>query len=223
MKRRYDSLLKVASVVTVVAGMLLGLSEAAIANTERTYPTLWNSKEIKRDSLKRFKLWTKALDRIELEEPRPGDICPDPMMSPFQQCHWYEYVKTLKDRTREDQIRVVNLKANQRRYVQDPVNWQVPDYWESPGQFLQKQGDCEDYAIVKYMALRKLGFSAEEMRIVVVRDLNLGVAHAVLALYQGDEIIILDNQVKKPVAADRISHYRVVYSLNENHWWEHKQ
>ena len=48
--------------------------------------------------------------------------------------------------------------------------WGVMDYWETPAEFFQKSGDCEDFAIAKYFALRDLGFPASQMRIVVLKD-----------------------------------------------------
>ena len=40
---------------------------------------------------------------------------------------------------------------NRSPYIVDPINWGVKDYWESPGQFFSRKGDCEDYAIAKYL------------------------------------------------------------------------
>jgi predicted transglutaminase-like cysteine proteinase len=38
--------------------------------------------------------------------------------------------------------------------VSDEVQWGVPDHWSAPFETLQSgRGDCEDYAIVKYLAL----------------------------------------------------------------------
>ena len=60
------------------------------------------------------------------------------------------------------------------------------------------------------------------MRIVIVQDLNLKVAHAVLAVYLDDTIKILDNQIKQVVEAGTIRHYRPIYSVNEESWWLHR-
>ena len=90
-----------------------------------------------------------------------------------------------------------------------------------PGEFFQKQGDCEDYAIVKYMTLRALGLEPARMRIVVLWDMNLKLGHAGLVVYAGRRILLLDNQINKVVDANRIRHYRINYSLNENNWWLH--
>ena len=94
-----------------------------------------------------------------------------------------------------------------------------PIYWASPGEFFRRHGDCEDYAIAKFLSLRALGFDDAAMRIVVLQDLNLGIAHAVLAVELGGETLILDNQVADVVPARAIRHYRPIYAVNETHWW----
>ncbi len=121
-----------------------------------------------------------------------------------------------------EQLSAVNRFFNRAPYVLDPVNWGVPDYWASPGQFAAKDGDCEDYAIAKYLALRRLGVPARAMRIVVLEDRNLNTDHAVLAVRDAEgRIWILDNQTPVVVKAERIRHYRPVYSINEEAWWLH--
>jgi len=111
---------------------------------------------------------------------------------------------------------------NKRRYVVDPVNWGMRDYWSTPRQFFAKFGDCEDYAIAKYLTLKQLGVPVTIMRIVVLQDLNLRTTHAILAVYTGDGIIILDNQIEQTVQASVISHYMPIFSINEEAWWLHR-
>jgi predicted transglutaminase-like cysteine proteinase len=62
----------------------------------------------------------------------------------------------------------------------------------------------------------------DDMRIVVLNDLNLRIAHAVLAVYVSGKPYILDNQISKVVPASSIHHYQPVYSINENGWWLHR-
>ena len=94
---------------------------------------------------------------------------------------------------------------------------------EEMGSFMTKDGDCEDYAIAKFMSLRQLGFDNGQMRVVVVDDLNLGVAHAILVVYLDGRAFVLDNQIASVVPAEIIRHYRPVYSINEDAWWLHRR
>ena len=60
------------------------------------------------------------------------------------------------------------------------------------------------------------------LRIVVVKDLNLGIVHAVLVAYHDGKAWMLDSEVKQILATDRILHYRPYYSINEDGRWLHK-
>ena len=116
-----------------------------------------------------------------------------------------------------DQIIAVNAYMNRKRYIIDPRNYGVRDYWATPRQFLSRNGDWEDYAIAKYMSLRSLGFDDSRLRIVVLQDLNLGLPHAILVVYHKGSAFVLDNQIKSVVPADKVYHYKPYYSINENH------
>ena len=96
------------------------------------------------------------------------------------------------------------------------------DYWATPKQFFDRNGDCEDYAISKYISLRNLGLPVEDMRIVVLNDLNLKIAHAMLVVYLDGEALVLDNQITQVINARRIRHYKPIYSINERNWWLHR-
>lgn len=123
---------------------------------------------------------------------------------------------------RADQLRLVNRTLNQIRYISDLENWGVPDYWAAVREFLARNGDCEDYAIAKYMALKALGVPIDAMRIAVVQDLNLGVPHAILVVALDGDSWVLDNQIREVLPTSAIVHYQPVYSINEHGWWLHK-
>lgn len=119
-------------------------------------------------------------------------------------------------------LSAVNLYINRTSYIVDPVNWGVPDYWSTPDEFFLRSGDCEDYAISKFITLKRLGVDTTKMRIAVVQDENLRAAHAVLTVDLDGTYHILDNQVDTVLTHDKILHYRPVYSINEGGWWLHQ-
>ena len=82
-------------------------------------------------------------------------------------------------------------------------------------------GDCEDYSIVKYYTLKALGVPVDDMRIVVVRETIRNIGHAVLAVYDGDDIYILDNLSEAVRPAQRIRNYVPQFSVNEKNRWVH--
>ena len=99
----------------------------------------------------------------------------------FNRCHlqeWRVLLATLAGKDRKTQLAAVNEFMNRASYIEDLPNWGVPDYWATPLQFLTKDGDCEDYAIAKFVSLRTLGFTNDELRIAVVDDANLQIGRA---------------------------------------------
>ena len=77
----------------------------------------------------------------------------------------------------------------------DEAQWGVEDRWSSPFETLQThRGDCEDYAIVKYVALREAGLSSADVKIVILRKLFPSEDHAVAAARVNGEWLILDNR-----------------------------
>jgi predicted transglutaminase-like cysteine proteinase len=135
---------------------------------------------------------------------------------------WASLVARLKGKPLGLQLHEVNTLINARRYVLDKDNWSDPDYWATPYEFLRKNGDCEDYAVAKYMALKTVGVPVQNMRVAVVWDSKSNSGHAALVVYVGDEAFLLDNLIPSVVRADTVRHYRVIYSINETGWWLHK-
>ena len=97
----------------------------------------------------------------------------------------------------------------------------MEDYWATPLEFLDRSGDCEDYAIIKYVSLKALGFPVEKMRIVVVQDVVRNIAHAVLAVYIDDDILIMDSLVEGILSQKFVTSYSPRYSVNEKTRWAH--
>jgi predicted transglutaminase-like cysteine proteinase len=88
--------------------------------------------------------------------------------------------------------RAINLAI---RPMSDLAQWGVIDRWSAPLVTLTTgRGDCEDYAIAKYVALTQAGVAAEDVRLVIVRDLAAGEDHAVVAARLNGDWIILDNR-----------------------------
>jgi predicted transglutaminase-like cysteine proteinase len=88
--------------------------------------------------------------------------------------------------------RAINLAI---RPMSDLAQWGVIDRWSSPLEtFTTGLGDCEDYAIAKYVALMQAGVSVRDIKLVVVRNLALGEDHAVVATRLNGDWIILDNR-----------------------------
>lgn len=202
--------------------ILLALLPICYAHDANSYPKLFGTKEYENSDIDEFPKWLSVLDKHEDEQDSFEKKCTkDSKKFYCNISEWKKFLGTLKDKKPLDQIKSINSFANKSKYILDIDNWGITDYWESPGEFLFKNGDCEDYAIIKYTSLKKIGFKTSDLRVVILMDKNLGIYHSVLAVYHNDKIYILDNQITKVTKDTNILHYSPVYSINEDSWWRH--
>jgi tetratricopeptide (TPR) repeat protein len=102
------------------------------------------------------------------------------------------------------------------RPVSDWAQYGLADFWASPLQTLANgAGDCEDYAILKYVALRELGILPDDLRLVIVQDDKHEVGHAVVAVRYEQRWLILDNRTMAILDAEDVSHYRPLFALDQ--------
>jgi predicted transglutaminase-like cysteine proteinase len=107
--------------------------------------------------------------------------------------------------------RAVNLSI---RPVSDPGE---EDVWSSPLTTLGTgAGDCEDYAIAKFLALQEAGVSPDDLRIVVLRDNFRGEDHAVVAARLDGNWLILDNRHMAMIEDRKIPNFRPVFLIDHD-------
>lgn len=206
----------VKAVVALAALLAFGTPAAASS------PSLFGSVEFRAQSLAALPQWQKTLARIEKERPVHAACARSPASCPSRSVLALQsLIKGQIGRARIEQITAVNQFFNNWQYKTDEENYGQRDHWATPLEFLSRSGDCEDYAIAKYVALRQLGFPAERLRIVVVRDVLRDLAHAVLAAYVGDQVYILDNLTRAVLPDERVTQYVPYYSINETTRWAH--
>ncbi|MXZ44492.1 MAG: hypothetical protein F4Z01_05920, partial [Gammaproteobacteria bacterium] len=96
----------------------------------------------------------------------------------------------------------------------------VSQQWTTLLEFMNKGGDCEDFATAKYALLKLMGFDAHDLRVVVVYERKLQEHHAVIAVRTNeDQVALLD--IDNKIYSQRPPHYRLVYSINEHSIWDH--
>lgn len=123
------------------------------------------------------------------------------------------------------QMDMVNRFFNRAEFVDDIDHWGEEDYWATPVQLLTTNGgDCEDFAIAKYLTLRSMGVPDEQLRIVYVTALELNQAHMILAWHEtpGAEPLILDNLIDEIKPASQRTDLEPVYSFNGEGLWRNK-
>jgi predicted transglutaminase-like cysteine proteinase len=91
------------------------------------------------------------------------------------------------------------------------------DVWTSPLATLgSASGDCEDYAIAKFVALRRAGIAPEDLRIVVLHDTIHGDNHAVAAARLDGRWLMLDNRRMAMVEDSRVRHYQPTFVIDQH-------
>lgn len=128
---------------------------------------------------------------------------------------WRDMVKGLQGQTAEIKMSLVNAFFNRWQYRSDMEIYNVSEYWASPLEFMQNSGDCEDYAIAKYVTLGFLGFNDSQMRIVAVMDNNRGIGHSVLSVTTTNGKMILDNQTNQIYADSQQTGYAPRFAVND--------
>jgi predicted transglutaminase-like cysteine proteinase len=109
--------------------------------------------------------------------------------------------------------RAVNLAI---RPASDWAQYGYADFWAAPLQTLTSgAGDCEDYAIVKYVVLRALGMAEADLRLLIVRDDRHQTEHAVVAVRDEREWLILDNRTMFIVNAEDARYYNPLFVLEQ--------
>ena len=113
------------------------------------------------------------------------------------------------------QLHEVNRAVNRATYQEDLPNWGVDDHWAAPRELLARGGDCEGFAIAKYLALRGLGFPPRDLRLLILYDEQRQRAHAALAVWRSGRQLVLDNLHGAILPLSELPHYRVRAALNE--------
>lgn len=186
------------------------------------YPALFGTREDYSPDNSAFFKWTGALARFHAEEQRVSGICSDTVTTGCEPAEWRHLINALRPLDLRAKLDYVNSAINNHPYVPSMQNWNESNHWETPFEFFAKNGQCQDYALTKYLLLREVGVPVSLMRLVVLRDLHLGLDHAVIVVYVDGTPFMLDNQIPTVVPVDAVHHYRPYYSINEFGWWRHQ-
>lgn len=198
-----------------VPGRLVLSKSAKSASFKKlsSYPGLFGSDEKQSTNLSAFTKWSDMFNRFsrQLQSESSAQVINGLKL---ELAHYDGLsIKDMADK--------VNTFMNQKPYIVDNNNWGKSDYWETPIEFMQKGGDCEDFAIAKYTALRMLGVPEERMRVAIVHDTVKNIPHAILIVYTDEGAYALDNQNASLVDAENSGRYRPIFSINRTAWWLH--
>jgi predicted transglutaminase-like cysteine proteinase len=109
--------------------------------------------------------------------------------------------------------RAINLAI---RPMSDLAQYGEIDVWSSPlVTFAHGAGDCEDYAIAKFVALRLAGIAPGDLRIVIMRDTIRGEDHAVAAARLDGRWLTLDNRRMAMIEDAQVRNYRPTFVIDQ--------
>jgi len=119
-------------------------------------------------------------------------------------------VKAVHPKSGRDQLDKANRAVNMAiHYASDFALHGESDRWSAPlATFANRKGDCEDYAIAKFFALREAGFPEGDLQLVLVR---IRQDHAVLAARHDDGWLLPDNRRSELMADSEASSYTPLY------------
>lgn len=134
---------------------------------------------------------------------------------------------SIVNETEDKKVIQVNAFYNQMPYQPDSKTWGQSDYWASRLEFLGVgQGDCEDYAVAKFLTLLQLDVPQEKLFLTYVKAKGYAdEAHMVVTYYkkQGTVPFVLDNYIKKIMPATERGDLVPVYSFTANDLFLQKQ
>ncbi|MDR1709804.1 MAG: transglutaminase-like cysteine peptidase [Candidatus Accumulibacter sp.] len=139
---------------------------------------------------------------------------------------WLAMVASARSLREDAKLARVNDFINTRLFFEDDITiWGQSDYWATPLEMIgQGRGDCEDFAIIKYISLRMAGVASSRLRLVYSKAQLDGlagpvwVAHMVLAYYPSPsaEPLVLDNLNHAILPASHRGDLQPMFSFNSD-------
>jgi predicted transglutaminase-like cysteine proteinase len=135
---------------------------------------------------------------------------------PAYAAQFLRLINAVKSKSGRAQLDEANRGVNAAiRFVSDFSQYGEADRWSAPlATFATAKGDCEDYAIAKYVALRAAGFPSDDLRIVMGRDRTIRQDHAVLAARLDGRWLILDSQRSELIEDSRVTDLTALFAID---------
>jgi predicted transglutaminase-like cysteine proteinase len=136
--------------------------------------------------------------------------------SPSYAAQFLRLINAVRSKSGRAQLDQANRGINAViRFVSDFTQYGEADRWSAPlATFATAKGDCEDYAIAKYAALRDVGFPIDDLRVVLVRDRTIRQDHAVLAARLDGRWLILDSLRSEVIEDSRVPNFTPLFALD---------
>jgi predicted transglutaminase-like cysteine proteinase len=137
---------------------------------------------------------------------------------PEEARRFLDIVHLASEREGRSRLAVVNRAINLSiRPVSDFNQYGVEDSWTSPlTTFASGAGDCEDYAIAKYLVLLESGMNDDDLQLLIVRDVRVRADHALLAANLDGHWFLLDNRHFAIVDSNDPTPYVPLFAFNHD-------
>lgn len=166
--------------------------------------------------------WRSIKAAIRTEAPALARCRAEPNHCTPAEARFVSIVKDAAATRGRVRLSLVNQRVNAAiRYTTDWAQWHVPDRWSAPldrhknGSFDTGRGDCEDYAIAKYVALRAAGLAPDRLQIILVRDNWVHMDHAVLAVRNKGHWLVLDNRWPRLIEDTDLKRFEPLFAIND--------
>lgn len=153
-------------------------------------------------------LWAQKWQKIASDRHMPSGL--------------QDIVRPAQGLTKIQQLAVIQTEVDRRiGWRSDGTSYGERDYWATAAETLaQGAGDDEDRAILKYQALRALGWKAHELYLILGRDAVRG-PYTLLAARANGRFWLLEDRGSEIVAADRRTGFTPMVSFGAGRSWIH--
>jgi predicted transglutaminase-like cysteine proteinase len=215
----------------IARALIIGLRAAWILSTTASASALENPRSLTLPATEPFVLsatnvptgemsakWSELQSRISADEKMLEACRSDESTCSQAERRFLSIVQLARKHEGHARLGWLNRAVNASvKPASDWVQYGDADYWASPLQTLGSgTGDCEDYAIVKYVALRAVGVDPDNLRLVIVQDDKRQMQHAVLAVRYEQQWLILDNLTMAIITPEDARNYHALFTLNSS-------
>lgn len=137
--------------------------------------------------------------------------------------NWIILMENYIDADIQTKLKKVNSFFNRScLFGNDSDTWKTKDYWATPFELLLYGGDCEDFAIAKFVTLKLMNVDEEKIRLnyATVDTCGIKTPHMVLCYHEDDgDIKILDNMIDSIYSVASRSDLCLLHSFNTKSLW----
>jgi predicted transglutaminase-like cysteine proteinase len=212
--RSIGSLLRSIAAFALLAPLLAARPACALV------PEFSHYGEVSFDDLLRLPQWQRVAAELPAEEAEVR-ACIAAACGNSEAAQFAALVSSLAGQQRRSQLERVHAFFNAKPYRDDQEQFGRKDYWQTPLAFAAHGGDCEDYAIAKYFALKLLGYRDDELRIAVMVNADRSEVHAVLLVAADGQWVVLDNRARGLRSVSSYDGWAPQYAVTEARGWRY--